>query len=167
MRSRPRRSKDSEPPDSATARTAALRLLARRDYTSRELRTRLVERGYAPDDVDTLIERLRSEKWLDDRRVAGAHARTASRIKRRGRHRIKRELEARGLDADAIREAIADLPEGNDRDAIDRFLARKRVSADPSPDERRRLFQQLLRRGFDTGEILKALKKRGAEPDES
>ena len=52
-------------------------------------------------------------------------------------------------------------------DAIDRFLARKRVSADPSPDERRRLFQQLLRRGFDTGEILKALKKRGAEPDES
>jgi hypothetical protein len=61
---------------------------------------------------------------------------------------------ARGLDADAIREAIADLPRERS-DAIDRFLARKRVSADPSPDDTAATLQQLLRRGFDAGEILK------------
>ena len=42
--------------------------LARRDHASEDLRRKLREKGYDAAVVDELIERLRAEKLLDDRR---------------------------------------------------------------------------------------------------
>jgi regulatory protein len=90
-------------PPPGTPRLAALRLLGRRDYSSTELTTRLVDRGYAVDDVRTAIEALVADGTIDDRRTAFTHVRTAARVKGRGAHRIRRELEARGIDDAVIR----------------------------------------------------------------
>jgi regulatory protein len=140
-----------------TARSVALRLLARRDYTSAELRAKLVEREVEPADVEAVIGSFTQEKLLDDRRVAAAHARTASQIKHRGRLRIRRELEARGIDRAAITEVLGELPEADEAAGIALFLQRKRP---PMLDAagRRRLFGQLMRRGFSADSIAKALR---------
>ena len=148
-----------------TFRNLALRLLGRRDYTSAELQEKLVARGAAPEEVASLMAALRGQGLVDDRRVAAAHVRSASRVKLRGRARIARELAARGLDRDVIDEALAALPREAEAGTIADVLVRKRVPAKLSPAERRRLFQHLLRRGFSADAISKALGKATSDGD--
>lgn len=157
------RRREAEPPAPSTVRGAALKLLGRRDLTRAELTTRLLDRGYLTDDIEPALTRLGEERFLDDRRTALAHARTASKIKGRGRVRIGRELEARGVAKNLIQEALNQISPDEDLDTVRRFLARKGITSPPEPAERRRLFQQLVRRGFSIDLVSKALRYR---PDE-
>ncbi|MEO8070001.1 MAG: regulatory protein RecX [Acidobacteriota bacterium] len=154
-----RRSRDAAPPPAPqTLWGAALRLLGRRDFTTHELTERLRQRGYVASDIEPAIVRLLAERLLDDARVAKAHVRTASRIKGRGRLRIERELQARGVPGSVARDALSDLAPDDELALIRRFVTRKHITATASPDERRRLFQQLLRRGFRSDAIARALR---------
>ena len=147
------------------ARVAALRLLTRRDYTAKELRTKLLDRDLPEAEVAAVLADLAAEGVVNDRRVAEAVVRVASTVKGRGRLRISRELEQRGIDRAIIREALAALPIADETAAIRRFLDRKHVPARLSPVEHRRVFGQLVRRGFSADLIAKALRGRGAEDE--
>jgi hypothetical protein len=57
-----------DPLDGRAARAAALDILSRRDYSSGELRGKLLGKGYDVTVIAELIERLRAEKLLDDAR---------------------------------------------------------------------------------------------------
>lgn len=137
-----------------------MRLLGRRDYTIAELTVRLTDRGHPPDQVGAALQRLGGEGLVDDRRVAASFIRVASRLKGRGRIRIERDLVARGVDAAIVRETLAALPEEEDVEAIERLLTRRAVPTKLELAERRRLFQQLLRRGFPADAIATALRAR-------
>jgi regulatory protein len=118
-----------------------------------------MDRGFVRDEVEAAVDRLADSKALDDRRAAFTHVRTASRLKGRGRLRIQRELDARGFSREVAREALAEVPADEDLDAIRRFIDRKRQRLDDTPAGRRRLFNQLLRRGFSAEMISKVLKE--------
>jgi regulatory protein len=155
---RPRRaSGDATVTPSVNVRTAAQQSQGRREYTVVELRTRLVDRGYPDDEVEALVGALIAERLLDDRRVAAAHVRAASRIKRRGRLRIERELTARGLDRAVVHDALGALSPDDDLEAIRQIVQRKHLPARPGLAERRRMFQHLLRRGFSGEAISRVL----------
>jgi regulatory protein len=157
----PRRRRPAVPPPGRPkggARAAALRLLGRRDYTAAELTRKLAERGYPPDDVAGALDRLTAEGLLDDRRTAAAHVRTASRVKGRGRLRIARELEARGIDPSIIADALSALTPEDESLELTRLLAR-RLPGRPDQAARRRVFQHLLRRGFPAELIAAALRR--------
>jgi len=140
-------------------RLAALRLLGRRDYTTAELTTRLIDRGYVPEEVAAAVARLTADGSLDDRRVARGHVRVASQAKGRGRLRIQAELQARGIESDIAREALADLSPDNDRKAIERFLTRRHPDGLPA-GSRDRVVRQLLRRGFPADAIAAVLNRK-------
>lgn len=147
------------PPPPGTARLAAICLLGRRDYTVAELRQRLLAKGYVDTDVDAALDQLRAEGLQDDRRVAAAHVRTATRLKGRGPLRIKYELQARGVAPDAIDDSTSAVSEEDVREAIERLIARQRLPHPLSREDRQRLFQRLIRRGFPADAVLAALKK--------
>jgi regulatory protein len=151
----------SAPKPPGSARTAALGLLARRDYTSAELSARLIDRGHAPDDVADALKRLIADGSVNDARVAAAHVRTSTRIKGRGRLRVKGELTARGLSRQAIDEALSAIDTGDERDALIRILKRKRYPERPTLTERQRMYQHLLRRGFP-GDLIRSVLGRGS-----
>jgi regulatory protein len=146
-----------------TARLAALRLLGRRDYTAAEVSSRLLAKGFAPEEVREAIAALLADRSIDDRRAALAHVRTASRIKGRGRLRIGRELQARGVAADLIAHALGEIVGDDEAKTIDRLLARGRPPEGLSPTERRKLFAELLRRGFSADLISRRIKGVGDE----
>jgi regulatory protein len=143
-----------------SARLAALRLLGRRDYTRHELADRLLAREHPPDEVEAALDALTAEGLVDDRRVAAAHARTASELKGRGRLRIMRELEARGIGRAVAQDAVARLSPEHEAATIERFLARKRLPARLPAADHRRIFAQLLRRGFSADAIAAVLRTR-------
>ncbi len=72
-------------------------MLSRRELSRAELTAKLIDRGFTREAVDAAVERLAGQPFVDDRRAAFAHVRTASRLKGRGQLRIQRELEARGF----------------------------------------------------------------------
>jgi len=145
------------------ARATALRLLTRRDYTTKELRTKLLDRDLPEAEVTAVLADLADAGVVNDRRVAEAFVRVASTLKGRGRLRISRELEQRGVDRAIIRDALAALPVDDETAAIRRFLDKKHLPVRLSPAEHRRVFGQLVRRGFSADLIAKALRGRGDE----
>ena len=164
MHRRRRQTTDHEsPPKPGSTAAVALRLLGRRDHTIAELRAALVDRGHAIDEVESAIDGFTTDGALDDRRVALAHVRRASQIKGRGRLRIERELAARGIPSEIVSEALSSWADDDEAAALERILARKRLPPQLSMPERRRLFQQLLRRGFRADVIAKVLKMRQDE----
>jgi regulatory protein len=140
-------------------RPAALRLLGRRDYTAAELTDRLASRGYPRAEVAAVVQRLADEGLQDDRRAAAAHVRSARQVKARGRLRIARELEARGLAPAVVAEALSVLTPEDEAAELGRVLARRRPPGRLDPAVRRRLFQHLLRRGFPADLIAAALRQ--------
>ncbi len=158
-RSRPACSAPAAP--TGSPRTAALALLGRRDYTTRELTDKLTSRAYPAAEVEAAIRSLSADGLLDDRRVAAAYVRTATQVKGRGRMRIEHELRARGIGQALIDEVLGRLSPEDESAAIQRVLARRHFPARPTLADRRRLFQHLLRRGFAADVIAKAMRETG------
>ena len=157
-----RRPRSDRPAPSGTARVAALKLLGRRDHTEAEIQARLLDRGYPADEVNAAITALRSDRTIDDQRVAASHVRTAAAIKGRGRLRIRRELEARGLARPLVDAATAGLSTEDEQLAIERFVQRRTGGRPLDETGRRRLYAQLVRRGFAPELVLRILKKAGS-----
>jgi regulatory protein len=99
-----------EPLDARAARVAALDALARRDYASEDLRLKLLEKGYDVSVVLPLLEALRDEKLLDDRRYlenfVAYHA-----ARGQGPLRIRLELRRHGLQGTLVEEYLDSFPD--------------------------------------------------------
>jgi regulatory protein len=151
-----------------SAYIAGLKMLARRELTERQIRERLARRGHEPDEIDTAVARLKSDRALDDGRVALAMARSEITLKRHGRLRAQRQLEAAGLPAALARSALDDVLSTIDHDAlIEASLARRLRGRDRIADDRefQRLFRYLVGQGFEAGAVLALLRSKRREPD--
>jgi regulatory protein len=125
------------------------------------LRDRLSSRGFPDDVIDGVVVRLTRAGILDDRRAAGAAARTLVMVRQRGRHRVGRELERLGFTRDQTRDAVqAVLADTDERAIIDKVVASKLRGLRSIPDlaSYRRLYAALLRRGFPADLIRAALR---------
>jgi regulatory protein len=96
--------------DGRAARVAALDALARRDYASEDLRLKLLEKGYDASVVSPLLDALRDEKLLDDRRYlenfVAYHA-----ARGQGPLRIRLDLRRHGLQGPLVDEYLDMYPE--------------------------------------------------------
>ena len=145
-----------------------LRLLGRRELSVAQLRSRLLEREHAAPDVEAAIAHLLDTRAVDDGRVARAFARTAAKVKGRGRLRVMRELSAMGIAKDVAGEALAEVfGDLDERALIARALQKKLRGRARTFEmaENARLFQYLMRQGFSPAAISAALRK-GARTDE-
>ena len=154
----------------ANAYVAGLTLLAGGELSAAQLGERLRRRSFAREEIDAALARLRREGALDDRRMAEAYTRRAVEVRRQGPARIARELAARGVDATVAKAAIDEAFAGQDAEAlVDRALARRLGGPVTTRAEFRRLYQYLLRQGFDGSTAAAALRRRGvagAAPDD-
>jgi regulatory protein len=158
---------DARSADAEAAREAALKLLDRARRTRNDLERRLAEKGFAPATIAEVIERLSSVGLVDD--IEYARAFLAGRWGRRaaGWRRLEQDLRGRGI-------APADIAAARERlvenvGAVDELAGARRVIAQSARryaalDERtrrQRLWALLMRRGFDSETIERALR----EPD--
>jgi regulatory protein len=141
-------------------RTAAVALLARRDFAGTELRARLIRQGFAEATVASVVTGLVREALLDDGRYAQNYvAYHAGRGQ--GPLRIAAELRRRGLTADLIEAALATGP---DWSALACKVRRAKfgLQAPDSWAQRARQARFLQYRGFSSDHIRTAT---GAEAD--
>jgi regulatory protein len=157
-----RAARDSEPPD---ARAAALRLLARRDYSRSELAQRLRRRGVAPDEIERTLDDFERLGYLSDARYA--QALVGQRAGRMGARAIARDLHGKGISADAAKDALSAIaPRDEVADATALWM--RRFGSPPADQrEKARHVRFLVSRGFSTSIAFKVLRAAGAKGDES
>jgi regulatory protein len=124
----------------------ALGLLARREHSRRELKTKLRQGGYEGDETSAAIDRLGEQQYQDDDRFGEMLLR--SRIAQGyGPMRLRVELKSHGMADARIRELLeaADV----DWDVTAAAQLRRRYGGGTNdPVERNKRAQFLLRRGF-------------------
>ncbi len=106
---------------------------------------------------------LAERGWLDDQKFAHSYARSRA-ARRYGRYRITREMRRRGLTAELIEEALAEIfPSEKEELALvrKRLERRLRGKARPYSDKLlRSIYASLLRAGFASAIIRDELFKR-------
>jgi regulatory protein len=152
--------RSSMPSNSAYA--AGLMMLARRELSEKQLRQRLARREYSPEDIDAAIGRLKENRSLDDARVAGAIARMETGTRKRGRLRVKRQIEAAGISPSLAQRAVDEAFEEIDPDAqLNAALQKRLRGREQIADDKEfsRLYRYLLGQGFESDKVLSALRR--------
>ena len=134
--------------DFETVLTYAMKLLSKRDYSTAELRQKLLSKyGEAPESV---IQHLILKRFLDDRRFAEAYI---SGRKKRGMLRLKSELEARGVPSDVVAETIAGGEWPSLHEALTARMVGWKLRAPLHRRDAARLFRALARLGYEEDAI--------------
>ena len=140
-----------------------LKMLARRELSEAQVRQRLARKGHEGEAIDAAVTRLREERALDDARVAEAIARTQTAVRRRGKLRVRREIESAGITGVTARRAVDEVFDGLDPDALLQASLAKRLrgrEAIADEAEFRRLYRYLISQGFESDQVLRALTAR-------
>jgi regulatory protein len=148
---------------------AALRMLAQRELSESQVRQRLTRRGHDDSAIDGAIARLKADGSLDDQRVAAAIARAETGLRKRGRLRVRRRIEAAGIAPSMAQRAVDETFRDIDVDALMAAALDKRLRGRTElADDRefQRLYRFLVTQGFEPDRVLNLLRRfrrRGGE----
>jgi regulatory protein len=157
LRKRPRRREltAGQAGDAAAAGSAAVLLLARRDFSSGELREKLAAQGFQAATVQSVVAEFIERGYLNDERYArqfvAYHAERGH-----GPRRIARELAQRGLDATLIDEALSEAEDWGQR-ARELRIRRFGLTVPERWPEKAKQARFLQYRGFSNDHIRSAL----------
>lgn len=165
---------DQERIDSILARDAidravatAMRALEQRMQTGRELRTRLMRKGFQPETIDAAIEKLTSYGYLNDERFAELWIENRLAHRPRGKRMLEQELRQKGIDRQIVDDTVSGMEIDDRAAALE--VAQKRlksVQSLPLDEQKKKLTGILARRGFDFGVIRSTLETVLGEPAE-
>jgi regulatory protein len=147
-----------------TLRQRALRFLARREYSRKELHSRLARHAATEEELEQLLDALASRGQLSDQRYAEARMHTMSR--KYGASRILHELQSKGVDAD-IAERTAATARETDVERAKATWKRKFKTAPSSREERARHARFLQSRGFSFDTIKLVLSSTAGEAEDA
>ncbi len=144
-------------------RERCLYLITDAEKTEARLREKLRASGRYPEDIiDEAMDFLRSCDLLNDRRFAERLIRRYAGIK--SLREIEQKLYQRGVGREDARAALsayreeAEQAEAQELAAVQRLIQKKcRSAAVLSREERQKLLQSIMRRGFSYGLVCKAL----------
>ena len=146
----------------ALARDRALELISRRPMSRRELCDKLIQKGESEDTAAYCAAWLAERGLLDEAAYTAALARHYA-ARGYGEGRVRAELSRRGLPRELWEEALAAMPQPEDK--LDRLIdARLKDPEDRS--QVRKISNALYRRGYSWDEIRSALRRHGAGTEE-
>jgi len=152
-------------PEKARQKTfdRAVNLLTYKPRSIAELRTRLLEKDWASEElVEEVIEKLKFYGYLNDETFAKSFAESQIRQKPVGKRILKQKLAMKQLDketvADALEKVLEEMPE---EEIIERAIA-KRLRLKGKPETRedaKKFYDYLLRQGFSYDLVSKKMRE--------
>ncbi|MFA7253055.1 MAG: regulatory protein RecX [Patescibacteria group bacterium] len=136
----------------------ALDLIAMRDRTVAEIRKKMKEKEFLPEDIEATVQNLIDKKFLDDERFVENFIRSKQLGGKSGIFKIKFKLINLGINKDLIEKYLNDDEEwqyNNARELAENWLEKKQ-SVEPAK-RYGRLGNFLAARGFSLSVIKKVL----------
>src|SRR5919112_1426983 len=107
------------------ARDLAWRALNRRERTEAEMARLLAGKRVEPAAIDTVLEELREQGYLDDASYAQRFAEDRRRLDAWGSDRIERKLLSLGVDREVVAAAVGEQDHTGEMEAPLEILARR------------------------------------------
>lgn len=130
------------------------RLCSRREYCVSDIRAKLMkELDGDVQKVETAINKLKDEKYIDDLRYATAYARDKAAISGWGATKIRYMLSAKGVAKDVVSEALNEVDEAKAGSRLEKLLENKYKSLKDDPQWKIKLLRFALGRGYSYDEV--------------
>jgi len=141
----------------------AFRLLNRKDYTQKELKNKLCGKFNcsSESEIDEILGYLEGHNFLNDSRYAENYV--YFRLKKGyGKKRIRHELTEKGINNELIEKAL-----NNQDETVENVFLKKLKQLEGKKRKRSKLFDFMLRRGFEGEKIIELLNKYEVKDDEN
>jgi len=148
------------------ARQYALKLLSYRGRSERELEERLLKKGITEGETSSAIQYFKEIGLIDDMSLAEALKREALATKLLSRKGAERYMLNRGIPREIVNRVFShdeDTDIDNAGKIVDKKL--KALKTYPPTIARRRLYHFLLRRGYSSETITRALKDKNLKEE--
>ena len=159
-----RRPSNSATADEKAVEAAAVRLLAGREHSTEELRRKLVHKGYPPDKIEPVIQKLAGKRLVSDERFTASFVHHHAK-RGQGPVRIRAALRQQGIADAQVEEALrrAEI----DWVQLARQVRRRKFGAGTprSLGERAKQARFLQYRGFDAEQLRAAFREESGEAD--
>jgi regulatory protein len=139
----------------------AVSLLARRDHSAHELRTKLIKKGHDEELVERVLEELLKKRYLDDRRYAQMMLRHHY-VRGQGPVKIRYLLNQNAVSSLIINEAFSEFDE--DWFELAKNVRLRRFGEIIKAKDKSEIFKEkskqmrfLMTRGFDTDQVQYAM----------
>ena len=139
------------------AKKRAMYLLEQMDRTEKQLREKLLSNEYPPSCIEDAIAYVKSFHYLDDYRYACNMIRYSN--ERMSRGQLRQKLLSKGVPRDLIEAAMEEEYRADELEQIQKLLKKRKYDPEQNDQkEMQKTYQFLLRRGFKSSDILKAMK---------
>lgn len=151
------------------ALNAALHYLCRGERSRFQVARYLQAREYAPDIIDSVLEKIGGYGYVDDGRFARTLLNDRAKAKGKSRRAIRCEMREKGLDPETIEDAMAHYDDKDERSNAMRIAKRYYMKdRDDRAAFERKAGAALARRGYDwdtVREVLQALRDPDGEEE--
>lgn len=142
------------------ARNKAFKLLSYRERTISEMKTKLEKKDFSPAVIESVIDYLLAENYLNEARFAEMWIRSRVKHHPRGRRLIYKELSDKGLDRELINQALSQYLSSEIETEMAVELKEKWLRRRKEEDESSyKLKNYLARKGFTNNIIFKVTEK--------
>ena len=138
------------------ALASLMRLCARAERSSGDALRLMQNWGVAKEEQYRVLQKLQSERFIDDRRYAEAFVREKCNLSAWGRYKIQSALKRKGIANDIITEALAKLnPTDNKKRLQDRLQTKiKHIKYDTAYQLKTKLIRYALSLGFEMDDVM-------------
>lgn len=133
--------------DTTDAEAAAVRLLARRDHSRGELKTKLREREFEDEVIEEVLTVFEQRGWIDDKAFAERQAMLLAE-QEFGPVKIVQKLVLHGVPQSLARQSVDGLDLEQTWTSIATARIRKKFGRSLSESDRAKAFRHLVQRGF-------------------
>ena len=149
------------------ARLKAEAYCAMSEHCTDDVCRKLEQWGAPLAEFDSILEHLKKEKYVDDRRYAIAFVRDKYRFNQWGRIKIAQSLRLKQIGSKEIKLAMEEVDETEYLDILTSVIRRKlpAVKAVNDYERRGKLVRFAVGRGYEVEKILQCLNRIGYEDD--
>lgn len=148
----------------------AVRLLAAKPRSIRELRERLLEKEWTNAAiVDEVLEKLKEYNYINDEQFAKSFASSKLRQKPVGKRRLQQTLSQKKLEKETVEKAIEKVYETTPEADVIELAIKKRLRQKGKPETRedsKKFYDYLMRQGFSYDLISAKMREVGRIEDE-
>jgi len=142
-------------------KNTALRIIERSYKTEKEMKERLIEKGYDLDAILPIVDFLKEYGFIDDSAYIKMYIK--DRIRSQGAGKIKYSLIKKGIDPDVIEANLADINKDEERNVALELAKKKHSQLSLREDDVYKLSNKLCRflvgRGYDYALVKDVIKK--------
>ena len=140
--------------EKSAALSKAVTLLGKNLKTKSQMRKYLTEKGYSPQIINYVLEKLAEYNYINDENYAKIYVRSVKN--KYGKIKIKTELKLKGVSEKIIDEVLLEFE--SEEDVILTLATKYLKGKEPTYENLSKLYRFLLSKGFEYDEVSRCVK---------